>query len=160
MRFLWLLALVACSKDAPDATKAGTTIVSWKLADSDRVPIRAAKISDNKTATTDFEFHAADMSDQTVKLAITLETATVVFTEDGKEVTHAAPIKVDIAVKDANGFKVEGHPCSGPHYDMAQPPGKDMILQCDVGAKKPRISAGSWIYLYGDGHVDDGRAKK
>jgi hypothetical protein len=153
-----LLVLAACTKN-PDATTPGTTVIAWQLADSDRSSIRAAKLTDVKTQT--FTHDAHPTKDTTVKVEVTLETATVTFEEDGKQVVHRAPTKLAVKAIDAGGFtlsKSKGG-CMGPHYDMNLPPSLDMILHCTISAKKPRYDVGFWLYAYGDNRIDDGNPK-
>lgn len=155
---LLALALAACSSDAnPDATKPGATVLEWQLADSDRESIRAAKISDSKTSEHAFESEVTDGAK--IKVNVELETATVEFEEDGKVVTHAAPVKLKIEAVDAAGFTLSPLRCMGPHYTMDLPPAHDMILQCYVKVTKPRTDVSFVVYAYGDGHIDDGKPK-
>ena len=158
-RVIWAVVLLAaCKESNPNPTKAGATILTWQIGDSDRTTIRTAKLTDIKVADYDYDAVTADTK---VKLKVHLETATAVFVEDGKEVTHTAPTKLEVKVVDANDFTLSTKTgaCGGPHYDMALPPSRDMILTCRVIAKKPSYDVGFWLYAYGDGRIDDGNPK-
>lgn len=165
MRFAWLTLFTlfplvfACSKDkSSDATQPGATVLSWELAKSDRDSIRAAKVSDTKALELEYE-GSVSMENIKVKVKVHLETATVEFEEDGKPVTHRAPVKLRVEAVDANGFTLSQGKCMGPHYTMDIPPARDMILHCVVEATKPRYDVSFTIYAHGDGHIDDGKAK-
>lgn len=154
---LALAFLVACSSDAnPEATKPGATVLEWELADSDRESVRAAKIGDVEVSEHAFD---GEVSPEGVKVKVNvhLETATVEFEEDGKLVTHAAPVRLKIEAVDAAGFTLSPLRCMGPHYTLDLPPAHDMILQCYVKATKPRWDVSFVVYAYGDGRIDDGK---
>lgn len=155
-----LLALAACASEKNDnPTKTGTVVLDWQLADSERVSIRTAKQTDSKTQILDYE-DAVDFDKKLpVKVKVFVETATVTFEEDGKQVEHRAPVKVTVTAVDANDFTLANGRCRGPHYDMHLPPGRDMTLHCTVDAKKPRYDVDLTIYAYGDGRIDDGKRK-
>lgn len=153
---LLVTTLAACSSDAnPDATKPGATVLEWELADSDRESLRAAKISE--VAASQHAYQGVLSNGVEVKVNVQLETATVEFEEDGKLVTHAAPVKLKIEAVDAAGFTLSLQRCMGPHYTMDLPPAHDMILHCYVKATKPRTDVSFVVYAYGDGHIDDGK---
>lgn len=160
-RHVLLLALAACGpgKNA-NPTKAGTVVLDWKLADSDRASIRTASLSDTKTQTIDYTTYVDPENKTSVKLKIVLETSTVRFGEEGAQREHRAPTKVTVSVIDANDFTLANGKCMGPHYDMGLPPGRDMILHCTLGADKPHWDVGVTFMAYGDGRLDDGIAKR
>ena len=153
-----LLLLAACSPSNANPSPPGTNVLHWQLGDSDRTEIRTARQTDTKTTTLAYEAHPTD--DTSIKLNVTLDTATVTFGDPGKEVTHSAPTRLVLTVADAGDFTLSAPKCMGPHYDMALPPSRDMILHCTVKAKKPRYDVGFTIYAYGDGRIDDGVMKK
>jgi hypothetical protein len=159
-RIALLLALIACGSDKNDnPTKPGSVVLTWTLAESDRLSIRSAKQADAKSQELDFA-EAVDVDKKVpVKVKVTLETATVTFEEDGKQVEHRAPVNVKITAVDANDFTLTNAKCMGPHYDMQLPPGRDMILHCTVRAKKPKYDLLLTVYAYGDGHIDNGNPK-
>ena len=152
------LTALSCSKSNPNPTPNGTTVSSWELARSDRAAIRGARTSDAATKKLAYVAHPTD--DTAVELALELETATVVFEEDGKEVTHAAPIKLRVDVVDNGDFTIGEGKCMGPHYALAAPgqAPRDMILHCVFKATKPSYDVSFTIYAYGDGRIDDGVA--
>lgn len=154
-----LCALVAgCSKSNPDATPNGTTVLSWTLDQSDRASIRSAKQSERSVK--DIDYVAKPTDDTEIKLAVHLETATVVFAEDEAEVTHTAPIKLEVKVSDNGDYTLHDGKCMGPNYELAAPgeAPRDMILHCVVKARKPGADVGFTLYAYGDGRIDDGVA--
>lgn len=154
------LAVLGCQPSNPNPTAAGTTILSWELAQSDRETIRSAKLSE--TTVKDFDYEAHPTDDTTVVVAVHLETATTVFTEAGEQVTHRTPVKLSLKLVGGADFTLGNGRCMGPHYKLAAPgeAPRDMILHCIVKAKKPRYDVSFTIYAYGDGTIDDGRPTK
>lgn len=162
MKHLPLLALFAvgaagCSKKNENPTAAGTSILAWELAQSERASIRTAKTSDVKVQEVDYTAHPTE--DTAVKVKVHLETATVVFEEDGKEVTHTAPIKLGLTLVDGADYTLDDGRCMGPNYKLAAPgeAPRDMLLHCTVNATKPNAQVNITIYAYGDGTINDGQ---
>lgn len=132
---LLVLVLSACPKKA-EGTAAGTRVIDWKLAQSDRESIRSATTAEVVKKEVPFTSHPT--KDSTVVLTLRLETATVTFTEDGKPTTHTAPISVSADVVEGGGYTFGATQCSGPHYQLAAPgeAPREMLLQCSVRVKK------------------------
>ncbi|MCB9578289.1 MAG: hypothetical protein H6717_14790 [Polyangiaceae bacterium] len=149
----------ACSKSGPTPTTKGSSVLSWKLADSDRVAIRSAVTSNASTKHVSYVAHPT--SDTSVALALDVETATVAFKEDGKDVTHTAPIKLEAKASDPAGFALGPASCKGPHYQLAAPGAapRAMVLTCYVHARRSQGDVGFQLYVYGDGTINDGQVK-
>ncbi|MCA9620586.1 MAG: hypothetical protein KC731_16300 [Myxococcales bacterium] len=147
--------LAACSSSAsPDAAKPGDVVLQWDLKESDRASIRSAELADHETF--DLHYQGTVTNDAKIDVEVHLKTAKATFEEDGKTVTHAAPVKLSMKVVDAKGFALSKPSCSGPHYTLDLPPASDMILHCVVRANKPNRDVSFSLYAYGDGHIDDG----
>lgn len=162
MKTLWvgLFALAACSKSNSNPTPAGTTVLDWKLALSDRAPIRAAKTTDVQAKDIAYVAHPTD--DTAMKLQVHLETATVAFEETGAQVTRRAPIALVVKVVEGNDFTVGNGKCFGPDYPLTAPGAvpNDMLMFCRFKAAKPSFDVGFMIYAYSDGRIDDGVVTK
>lgn len=151
------LCLVGCTKKNEHPTPAGASILAWDLSQAYRVSIRSAKTSDVKIQDLDYTAHPTD--DSSVKVKVHLETATVVFTESGREVTHTSATRIELTLVDGADYTLGNGKCMGPHYKLAAPGDapRDMILHCIVKATKPNDDVSFTIYAYGDGTIDDGR---
>jgi hypothetical protein len=158
--WLWLFAIVACSKSNSNPTPAGATVLDWKLALADRPAMHAATTTDVQAKDIAYDAHPTD--DTTVKLQIHLETASVTFEETGVKVTRRSPIALVVKVVDGNDFTIGNGKCGGPNYPLTAPGDvpNEMLMDCRFKATKPRFEVGFMIYAYSDGHIDDGLMKK
>lgn len=167
-----LFSLVACllllgggfvvwyPQHAPTATKAGTIVVAWTLADSDRADIRRAAQTDPQVLDKQYEVDigfdrtARDPS-MRLKIAVHVQHAAVAFEEDGKPVRIRAPVILLVKAVDANGFSLSSGTCMGPHYAFSDP---RMHLTCTVGAKKNTFSllydGGFNVSADGEGQIE------
>lgn len=154
LTFLFVaLSLCACPKK-PEGTAAGTRVIDWKLAQSDRESIRGATTAE--VAKKDVPFTAHPTPDSTVVLALHLEVATVTFTEDGKPATHTAAISVSADVTENGGYSFGTPQCAGPHYQLAAPgeAPREMMLMCNVRVKKSDADVLISFTVRGDGKVE------
>src|SRR5688500_14359991 len=126
------VCLVGCTKKNENPTPSGANILAWDQTQAERESIRTAKTSDVKVQ--GLECAAQPAEDTAGKVKVRLETATVVMTEDGKEVTHAAPIKLGLTLVEGADYTFSDGKCFGPHYKLAAPgeAPHDMILHCIV----------------------------
>lgn len=152
------LGLIACDKTTSSTpTAPGTTVMTWELAKADRVAIRTAKLGEVKSTTHE---HVAKVGDQTIaKLKVHVDTAAVEFDEDGKKVSQTAPVKLRIEAVESNGFTLTPKDCKGPQYWDNVTEASPQVLRCSLNAKKPKHDLGFMIYVYGDGHIEDGIRK-
>lgn len=152
-----LLTTAACGPAAnPSPTPSGTTVIDWRLAQSDRHAIRQAATT--AVEVFDREYIAHPTRDTSVKLRVHLESATVVFEEAGERVTHRAPIAFAAKVIDSGDFTFGKVTCMGPHYklsDTGTGP-HHMLLHCYTHAIRPSYDVGFTMYAYADGTIDDG----
>jgi len=169
MRLLALLLLGACAEPAPiqetpiikpaadyAVTPNGTSILSWRLEQSDRESIRAA--TSNQIQLTDFEHVAHPTKDTSIVLLVELVTGRVVFSEDNETVTHTVPMKLEVRVLDHGGYLIDRPRCIGPHHQLVapgEPP--EMVVTCDFKAWKPSANVAFSITASGRGAIEDPR---
>jgi hypothetical protein len=148
----WLLMIGACSRSSGPSAP----VIDWALDRSDRASIRTARQSDQTTRAFAFEVHPT--ADTAVELWLTIGLATVTFQEDGREVTHSAPVSLSAGVVDDGGFALGPADCRGPHYpltDQGDAQQSLMMLMCTVKARRPNVDGLFTLVVAGDGRVSE-----
>lgn len=151
---LLAVVLTGCPKKEATVTAVGARVVDWKLAQSDRESIRIAPTSDVISQQKQLTSHPTN--DSTVVLKVSAEFATVTFSEDGKDVTHSAPVSLTAEVVEGGGYTFGAVNCSGPHYQLAAPgeTPREMLLQCSVRVKKADADVLINLTARGDGTLE------
>ena len=130
MKRALLLLVLACHRGhAPAPTPTGTSVATWKIADS-RTEIRSATL--DQRAVKD-----VDIADDRlgVKLRLHVELATASFTEAGVSLHVPTVTALTATVVDSNGYILDRGSCDGPYYEAAQAP-TTTILGCSLQAHR------------------------
>ena len=147
------LVLVSCGDKNENPTPLGTVVIQWDHTQSERASMKTAQIGARKSSNIS---HTSKMFDgSTVTLGIALVTAPVTFVEDGVTKEYLAPVLVSAKLDKNADFTFAEGACKGPHYQMARPTPREMIVECRARARKPSADLVLAFDVYGDGRVVD-----
>lgn len=123
-------AALACSAlgcgQSNAVTPAGTVLAEWDSTKASRAPFAKATIGARTSK--DVKVRAAPKDTPPFELVVHVETASVDFVEDGKDVHQQAPVAIKIAVKDNTGWELSGKCLDGPNYKMPSVgPGGELV---------------------------------
>ncbi len=135
-----------------NATPAGTKVLDWSIANSDRAAIKTATVDARKTSDRVETFTIAN---EDVKLKLHIETGTAKYEEGGKPMQVSSVTAVTASVEDGKDYTFTAGACRGPNYATLTPgtaPG-DTVLDCLIHADKPKYQMLVTFQMKGDGSL-------
>ncbi len=149
---LLAVTLTASGCGNKNATPAGTKVLDWSIANSDRAAIKTATVDARKTSDRVATFTLAN---EDVKLKLHIESGTAKYEEGGKPMQVSSVTAVTASVEDGKDYTFTAGTCRGPDYATITPgaaPG-DAVLDCLIHADKPRYQMLVTFQMKGDGSL-------
>jgi hypothetical protein len=147
---LLAVTLTASGCGNKNATPAGTKVLDWSIANSDRAAIKTATIDARKTSD---RVETFTLGNEDVKLKIHVESGTAKYEEGGKPMQLASVTAVTASLEDGKDYTFSAGTCRGPDDATLKPgtaPG-DALLDCLIHADKPRYQMLVTFTMKGDG---------